>query len=156
MLILAMLAYDDSEWYLEIIAPWCDTVKVENEPLMGDYRGGIITKLEHQNSNACVSIEKARANADRIASLWNAADGMTTEEAVRWLKGEIFGFNPQQLTHILTLATRLGYEEAVRYLTHGREMVEWLDMFTGFLEAYDKHPHKTQVVRSLLAKLEGK
>jgi hypothetical protein len=49
--------------------------------------------------------EECKANFDRSEALWNAAKGMTTEEAV----------------------ARLNYQpssEVIRYIEHGREMVE--------------------------------
>jgi hypothetical protein len=103
----------------------------------------------------------AKREIERAKKLLTAANGMTTDEAVRWLKGEIFGFNSQQLTHILTLAGRLGYPETVRYLEHGPEMVEDLKYRCSVCghsagAKCDSSNRGSCSTWNLLAKLEGK
>lgn len=72
---------------------------------------------------------EAEANAERVFDFWNATDGMTTEEAVR-------------------------------YLEHGREMVEALA--TCYSSMLNENPTflnrrwLRNVIKTLLAKLEGK
>jgi hypothetical protein len=76
-------------------------------------------------------------NMNRIYALWNAANGMTTEEAVR-------------------------------YIEHGREMVQLMEAIAGFMNAGniisdtpDRDKSHTvnstcRALHNLLAKLEGK
>jgi hypothetical protein len=119
---------------------------------------GEFLEVEGEPGNAIAHFHQGQNvhYAKRTESLLNAADGMTTDEAVRWLKGEIFGFNSQQLTHILTLAGRLGYQEAVRYIEHGPEafrlLEKWTNVIVEDLIDYDL----SDDTKDLLAKLEGK
>ncbi|NBJ13301.1 hypothetical protein [Microvirga arsenatis] len=60
--------FEDWDGYtLCVYAPWSDTV-TPNASGYGDYRGIYICKIEHQNSNECVSKAQAVANARLIAA----------------------------------------------------------------------------------------
>jgi hypothetical protein len=110
-----------------IVKEWEEEIIIDSE-----YNGfGTQFKLSIWNayqealSKVCTALaftrKEARANADRIASLWNAADDMTTDDAVR-------------------------------YLEHGREMVELLGRAIKTTNA----KYLREDIENLLAKLEGK
>ena len=90
----------------------------------------ILLEKEGYTLTNCSSMdnEERKANTQRIASLWNAADGMTTEEAVK-------------------------------YITHGREMVGMIkEYYHPSHECWDAVTEKdcrACQLEELLATLEG-
>jgi hypothetical protein len=62
-------------------------------------------------------------NQERIVDLWNAADGMTTEESVNLLiASKEIGYTAHKVIDIIRAIDGLTVKEAVRYLEHGQEM----------------------------------
>ena len=79
--------------------------------------------------------EQAEANAERIAALWNAANGMPTEEAVTALKvhAELKKMGGRTIANGV-IENDVPLKEAVKYIEHGPEMVEALK---GIQESFD-------------------
>jgi hypothetical protein len=71
------------------------------------------------------SHSESHANTERAEALWNAADGMTTEEAVIALN---CAKEVNKIINGIVFNDKMSYQEAVKYLEHGREMVERLKM----------------------------
>lgn len=67
--------------------------------------------------------EQAMLEVNHLASLRNASDGMTTEEVL--IAIELF----KRMKGDCTLPANLKPEEAMRYIEHGREIVELLQHF---------------------------
>jgi hypothetical protein len=73
-----------------------------------------------------INTDEVSANAERIAALWNAADGMTNEEAVEALtEYKSLYDNFGDLIHT---AIAVPPKDAVKFVKHGREMVEVLKL----------------------------
>jgi len=77
------------------------------------------------DSEIITRVDERTANKKRGAALWNAADGMTTEEAVR-------------------------------YLTHGPEMVEFIKFMVDRIEGQNREAAHLWYAKLITEKMEGK
>jgi ABC-type sugar transport system ATPase subunit len=71
-------------------------------------------------------------NHYRLIALWNAATDLTTEEAVEAITVIMAikskGWGMGAISHLLSDAAKLSHDEAVAFLSHGREMAQVLKM----------------------------
>jgi hypothetical protein len=96
-------------------------------------------------------IDEAYTNELREEALWNAADGMTTEEAERILKGDV------------PLATQIpegmSPEEAERLLRYGREMEviarEIISLISPYSIKKNNPDRACHLLREMISKLNG-
>jgi hypothetical protein len=118
----------------------------------------ILNPNDHEANDAHVIAELAgpdkEDNAQHLTSLWNVTKDMTTEEAVLAIKA----FN--KMPHIAEMITTineagLSFEEAVRYIEHGPEMVDFIKFMVDRIDGPNREGAHLWYDK-LTAKLEGK
>ena len=122
-------------WSKETIALICEKNGLNNSWIIAEFQG-----------------PEMEDNAAHTKALWNAANGMTTEQAVQAIelgKAIIVARDANPDNFIMTT------NEAVRYLKHGREMHKLLEKMVVYHNSGDLCFVEFDIAKRLLKTMEG-